>query len=381
MIAVDFFCGAGGLTRGLLDVGIKVVLGVDADARCRDTYEANNRPSVFLCEDIRTLSVATLKRQLGSTNRDDLLFVGCAPCQPFSQQTSAPRDRDGGTLLGAFGWLVSAFKPGLVFVENVPGLVRVRGNSTYRRFLATLERHGYDHDGRVADAKSYGVPQNRRRFLLIASRLGPVTLPDVTHGPNRLPYHTVRDAIAAYPRLKGGQTDERVPNHTAAALSPLNLSRLRHTPTDGGDRRSWPDNLVLECHKNDYDGHSDVYGRMAWDNPAPALTGRCHSISNGRYGHPSQHRAISLREAARLQSFDDSYVFYGSNKHIALQIGNAVPVRLAQTVGARCMEVWTAAVQTRGKRKSHSTKSPKGKKREGNGGRLQTSNATPRRLA
>jgi DNA (cytosine-5)-methyltransferase 1 len=129
------------------------------------------------------------------------------------------------------------------------------------------------------------------------------------------------------------------------------MARLRHTPQNGGDRRSWPTHLVLECHRSNYDGHSDVYGRMWWDKPAPALTGRCHSISNGRYGHPSQNRAISLREAASLQTFEDNYVFYGSNKHIALQIGNAVPVKLAEHVGRHILALRNSAIAPRISRK------------------------------
>jgi len=127
------------------------------------------------------------------------------------------------------------------------------------------------------------------------------------------------------------------PNHEAANLSELNLRRLRHTPHDGGDRRSWPSQLVLACHRGDHNGHTDVYGRMYWDRAAPTLTGKCNSISNGRYGHPCQDRAISLREAASLQTFRDDYVFYGPSKHIAIQIGNAVPVRLAEVLGRQLL--------------------------------------------
>ena len=131
----------------------------------------------------------------------------------------------------------------------------------------------------------------------------------------------------------GSSTHFRCKPHAAAALTEINIKRLKATPQNGGDRRSWPAELVLRCHKECLNGHTDVYGRMAWNEPAPTLTGRCHSISNGRYGHPEQDRAISLREAASLQTFDDSYVFYGSNKHVAQQIGNAVPVKLGEVLG------------------------------------------------
>jgi len=148
-----------------------------------------------------------------------------------------------------------------------------------------------------------------------------------------LPYKTVRHVISHFPEIRAGEAHNEILNHVAASIMPINLERIRQTPHDGGGRHSWPRRLYLKCHKGSYAGHTDVYGRMYWDRPAPALTGRCSSISNGRYGHPTQDRAISLREAASLQSFPDEYVFWGSNKHVALQIGNAVPVKLAEVLG------------------------------------------------
>ena len=139
--------------------------------------------------------------------------------------------------------------------------------------------------------------------------------------------------IGDYPAIRAGESHKTVPNHTAMELSELNLKRIRHTTADGGDRRSWPGELWLECHRKTTVGHTDVYGRMFWDRPAPALTCRCVSLSNGRYGHPSQNRAISLREAAALQTFPDHFVFHGTMQQIAHQIGNAVPVAFATVFG------------------------------------------------
>jgi DNA (cytosine-5)-methyltransferase 1 len=332
MIAVDFFCGAGGLTRGLMNAGIPVAMGIDSDERCRKTYIENNRGASFLTADIRDLTFVEMRRRLGRVPPEELLFAGCAPCQPFSQQKKSGGDCTRGTLLGRFGEFVDEFRPGQVLIENVPGIARVPGFSTYRRFLKMLEDRGYEYADGVLDAKSYGVPQNRDRYVLIALLDSRPTLPPPTHGPDLQPYATVRDAIMTYPRIRAGKRHPEIPNHVSADISLINMERLRHTPRNGGDRRSWPTRLVLACHKKEYDGHTDVYGRMRWDKPAPALTGRCHSISNGRYGHPSQNRAISLREAASLQTFPDDYVFFGSNKHIALQIGNAVPVKLGEQI-------------------------------------------------
>lgn len=198
---------------------------------------------------------------------------------------------------------------------------------------------GYDIAEGVLDAKDFGVPQRRRRYVLIAVRGKPAKLPEPAFGPGLQDYVTVRDAISHYPPIRAGELNRLVPNHEAAAISEINLQRLMSTPHDGGDRRAWPPQLLLDCHKGDHDGHTDVYGRMRWDKPAPTLTGKCHSISNGRYGHPSQDRAISLREAASLQTFSDSYVFHGLKEHIARMIGNAVPVKFGEALGRHILSL------------------------------------------
>lgn len=339
MKAIDFFCGAGGLTRGLLDAGINVLAGYDCDEACRFTYEHNNPGARFIGADIRDLEVADLLPRRRNRSFDDILFVGCAPCQPFSQQRKGNRSRRDATLLSEFGRLIEAARPQGVLMENVPGIASVPGFSTFRRFLRLLETNGYCYAFDVLDAKHYGVPQNRRRLVLIAMKDRQSSLPAKKCGGPLRPFRTVREAISHFPHIKAGSTHPNVPNHVAAALSALNLERLSHTSHDGGDRRLWPKRLYLDCHKGDYRGHTDVYGRMAWDAPAPTLTGRCHSISNGRYGHPTQDRAISLREAAALQTFPDGYEFFGSNKHIALQVGNAVPVRLAEELGKHILRL------------------------------------------
>lgn len=333
MVAIDFFCGAGGLTRGLLNAGVRVVVGVDSDEGCRRTYEANNRPATFLAADIRALDVRALEKHMRGMKREDMLFAACAPCQPFTKLRIDPVEARQRTLLAAFGRLVGQCQPGHILLENVPGLADVPGASTYNRFLRILTRAGYQYCQGIVDAKAYGVAQTRRRLVLMAARGYKPELPPPTHGPGLRQYVTVRDAIGTYPRLRAGETHPRIPNHSASELSTLNVERMRHTPADGGDRRSWPDSLLLPCHA-EHEGHTDVYGRMWWDRTAPAITCRCNSLSNGRYGHPSQNRAISFREAASLQSFARSYVFYAaSQRQLAGQIGNAVPVRLAEALG------------------------------------------------
>jgi DNA (cytosine-5)-methyltransferase 1 len=332
--AVDFFCGAGGLTRGLLDAHIDVVLGIDAEQSCEKTYTRNNRPAQFLCADMKTLNTDALKPYLRGIPKKQLVFVACAPCQPFAVLNKSKGKGQDAFLLREFGRFVEAYRPKYVFLENVPGIARIKGASTLARFKKLLHSLGYKFDDHTVDAKYHGVPQTRRRYLLLAAHKRRITLPPITHDGKKVPFQTVRDAISHLPRLRAGNAHCEIKNHIAARISDINLKRLRATPPNGGDRRSWPDRLVLKCHSGKHEGHSDVYGRMAWDKPAPTLTCKCNSISNGRYGHPTQARAITLREAAALQSFRDSYVFYGEHySRIAEKIGNAVPVRLAKAVG------------------------------------------------
>jgi len=334
MIAIDFFCGAGGLTRGFLNAGISVVLGIDMDEYCRETYEKNNSPARFLAADVRNLKLKDIKQFISGVSRDELLLAACAPCQPFTKLKQNKGHGNEATLLGQFSRFIHALKPRQIFIENVPGLTKISGFSTYKRFRQMLADLGYECCEGIVDAKAYGVPQTRRRLVMIAIKGIKPTLPPLTHGPDILPYQTVEDAIKHYPPIKAGKFHPTLPNHRASALSPINLKRIKKTPHNGGDRRAWPANLKLECHTNGHSGHTDVYGRMWWKRPAPALTCRCDSLSNGRYGHPQQDRAMSLREAAKLQSFNDSYVFYGPSKnHLATQIGNSVPVKLAEAIG------------------------------------------------
>lgn len=332
MNAVDFFCGGGGMTRGLLNAGINVVLGVDFNPACEKTYTENNHVP-YLCKSITDISVKKLKKDYPILkDRKELLLVGCAPCQPFSKQRRSTEEHVATNLLDEFGRIVDGLKPACVLVENVPGIEK-KGHEVFQRFLDVLEKNKYKIFYDVLYAADYGVAQKRKRLVLIASKEFIPGAPPKTHGEGLLPYVTVRDRIGKYPKIEAGGKDERYYNHQACQLSLDNLKRIRATPPNGGSRTSWDDDLILECHKDGHGGHTDVYGRMAWNDVAPTLTSKCHSLSNGRFGHPEQNRAISLREAAALQSFDDDYRFYGSVQEIGRQIGNAVPVLLAQRIG------------------------------------------------
>ncbi len=334
---IDFFCGCGGTSAGLKNAGMNIVAGIDCDSVALETFKINFPEAKSLNEDITTLTCSKLGRSIGEFSRP-LLFAACAPCQPFSKQNRHKENADSRVvLLDELHEFVSYFRPEYVLLENVPGMQKVE-KGPFSRFIELLEGSGYEVDFDIKDAKDYGVPQSRRRLVLIASRLGSVSLPKQTHGETEdlLKYVTVNDAISSYPPIEAGQTNNEVPNHQTAQVSELNLKRLRHTP-EGGDRRDWPDELLLECHKRKT-GYTDTYGRLNGSEPAKTLTTKCVSISNGRFGHPTQHRAISVREAASLQTFPDDFVFVGTLIQTAKQVGNAVPVRFAEALGSQILE-------------------------------------------
>lgn len=306
---------------------------MDVDAAA--TYQLNFPEAHCVCRDIRQIRVSDLEPYLPSQRERPLLFSACAPCQPFSKQNRCKSESDNrASLLDEFHRFVRHFRPEYIFLENVPGFQRVRPiDGPIGRFLSLLEELEYEYEHDVVDFLDYGVPQTRRRFVLTASLRGPITVPSSTHGirDGKLPHSTVRDWIGDLPPIPAGGKNEKIPNHQAAKLSSLNLKRIASTP-EGGDRRNWPDDLILPCHRG-HSGHTDVYGRLRWNGPARTLTTRCVSLSNGRFGHPTQNRALSLREAACLQTFPREFLFKGGFASMAKQIGNAVPVLLAQRFG------------------------------------------------
>ncbi|MBO9497583.1 DNA cytosine methyltransferase, partial [Thalassotalea sp. G20_0] len=255
---------------------------------------------------------------------------GCAPCQPFSKYSQG-RDtsKDGKWgLLHHFADLVGDLCPDLVTMENVPELVR---HAVFHDFVEELTRQGYHLDFKVVDCRLYGLPQSRQRLVLLASRFGRVTVPGATHNTDQ--FVSVREAIGSLTKLKAGEQDQNDPLHQCSRLSPLNLKRIRQSKP-GGTWRDWDPELIANCHKGDKGKtYGSVYGRMSWDAPAPTMTTQCFGYGNGRFGHPEQDRAISLREAAIFQSFPPNYRFTRPDdpvyiKVIGRLIGNAVPVKL-----------------------------------------------------
>ena len=336
MKAIDLCCGVGGLTLGLRRAGWKVAVGIDVDPAVGETYRRNNPDGKFVAADVRSITHEDIRHLAGAPADEDLLLAGCPPCQAFSKQRSKHRttDRSDADLLVEFARLATALRPAVVLMENVPGIASAE---PFRIFVKALHDCGYDCDHRVLNAHDFNVPQHRRRYVLLAVREETALLPRPARDGLRPASLTVRNAIAHFPKIEVGECHPSIPNHHAARLSPLNLERIRATPPDGGGRRDWPEELGLACHRRLGPGFSDVYGRMWWDRKAPTLTSRCSSLSNGRFGHPEQDRAISLREAAALQTFPDDCVFYGPRNRIAQWVGNAVPVSFAEALGSAAL--------------------------------------------
>ena len=337
--AIDLFCGAGGLAFGLQQAGLDVVEGVDVDPFCRYPFETNTRAR-FVAKDVREYTADDAEEAWHDA--PVRVLVGCAPCQPFSTYTQGPRGnhKQKWVLLKRFATLVEESKPDIVSMENVQPLEKTEA---FKRFISRLVEAGYDVEYGAVDCRDYGAPQRRRRLVLLASRLGPISLKEPTIA-NKSKWATVESAIGHLPPLSAGGMCKKDPLHRSSKLSDINLKRIRLSKP-GGTWKDWPKNLVAACHKREsgktYPG---VYGRMEWDKPSPTITGQSFGYGNGRFGHPEQDRALSLREAAILQTFPDDYEFISPDapfpgiKNIGRLIGNAVPPLLGRIIGESIVE-------------------------------------------
>ncbi len=332
--AVDLFCGIGGLTRGLLNQDIDVLAGVDNDSTCLFGYEKSNGVE-FMNRDINKVTpkeIADLYSKKGSVK----VLVGCAPCQPYSGLNPNNKKAEKMTPLKRFAEIIDYMKPDIVSMENVRGLTDEKKYPIFKNFLNCLKRNGYFYSYQVINTADYGIPQSRNRLVLLASRFKPIKLIDPTHKNNQV---TVKDVISNLPKLRDGETDSKDPMHRARKLSDMNKKRIKATAKNGGGSESWSEDLILDCHKKESGKtyKSTVYGRMRWDDPSPTMTTHCTGLGNGRFGHPEQDRAISLREAAIFQTFPKNYTFYDTSKNmrasdVARFIGNAVPVKLGEVI-------------------------------------------------
>lgn len=327
---VDLFCGAGGLTHGFMLEGLPVVAGIDLDPACRFAYEINNRAR-FVERNLSEVTVDELKELFTGANLT--ILAGCAPCQPFS--TYAHRYESDGKdgkwgLLYEFSRLINGTMPDVITMENVPAIAK---HKVFHDFVDTLKHLSYNVWFDVVDCSRYGVPQKRRRMVLLASKHGEIKIIEPTHeSPN-----TVRQAIGSLCSLSAGEAAPRDKLHATPSLSEKNLMRIKASKP-GGTWRDWPNQLIADCHRAESGKtYPSVYGRMEWDKPAPTITTQCYGFGNGRFGHPEQNRAISLREAAILQSFPRDYAFVPEDgevnfKMLGRLIGNAVPIDLSRAI-------------------------------------------------
>lgn len=337
--AIDLFCGVGGLTYGIQKAGINVVAGFDFEDSCRFAYETNNKAK-FYHRDIKELEDDEISR-LYPDDTEIKVLIGCAPCQPFSAYSHRYKESESRKekmdLLDYFGKQIKLVKPDIVSMENVPQLAH---EDIFKKFTSLLYHEGYKVSWKIAYAPAYGIPQNRKRLLLLASKFGEIPFESEL---SQKDYPTVRSAIADLPKLRAGEIDKNDPLHRTRRLTDLNLKRIRSSK-QGGTWRDWDESLLPNCYrKKSGASFSSVYGRLNWDKPSSTITTQFPGYGNGRFGHPEQDRALSLREGAILQSFPKNYQFiedvdnYAISK-IAMQIGNAVPPKLGEVIGNSILE-------------------------------------------
>jgi len=328
---VDLFCGVGALSHGLKRAGFEIKAGYDTDKNCKFAFEKNNS-AIFFAKDVSKLTAQEVSSHF--SGKVPSVLAGCAPCQPFSTYKQRYDEDPQWNLVSHFAKLAVKVMPDYVTMENVPALVRYKQGKVFSEFIDILQAAGYSTSWMIAKCESYGVPQKRRRLVVLASKAGlEMKLP-----VGKQKQKSVRDAISNLPPLTAGETDSKDLLHASSSLSETNLMRIRASKP-GGTWRDWPIELRAECHKRPSGKtYSSVYARMVWDEPSPTMTTQCYGYGNGRFGHPDQDRAISLREAAILQSFPKNYQFLPnktkpSSKEVGRWIGNAVPVKLAEAIG------------------------------------------------
>lgn len=331
--SVDLFCGVGGLTHGLKKAGINVRAGIDLDTSCKYAYEKNNKAK-FIGEDISKITGYDLEK---FWKEDEIkVLVGCAPCQPFSSHSNKIKDKESGdkwNLLNEFLRIVEETTPNVISMENVPNL---SNKIIFVNFVTKLKELGYNVSYKNVYCPDYGIPQKRRRLVLLASKFGEISLIPPTHKPED--YITVKEAISHLEKIENGEKSKSDKLHFTTKLTDINLKRIKSS-IPNGSWEDWSDELKLECHKKQTGkSYKAVYGRMSWNEPSPTITTQFYNYGTGRFGHPEQDRALTVREASILQSFPADYKFFEKEDDIILtkigtHIGNAVPVELGYVIG------------------------------------------------
>ena len=324
--AVDFFCSGGGMSYGMQQSGIQIIAGIDFDINCKSTYETNINGAKFIHADVFRLTEQDLEDELLlKRNDDDLILI--------DKKKSAQSKN----LLIEFSRFVKYFKPGYIVVENVPGILRRKTESGLEQFIQWLKDNNYNSiHCEIHNVNNYGVPQNRKRFTLIASRLTNEEIKPIENSERK---KVVYDAIGVhngFPKIEPGHKDNTNFLHTVPNISEINKKRLKKIKKDGGDRLGFADDkeLQLKCFIGKNNSFKDTFGRLWWNKPSPTITTKFFSISNGRFVHPEEDRALSIREGATLQSFPLTYEFKGNSiANIARMIGNAVPPLYASAIG------------------------------------------------
>lgn len=328
---VDLFCGVGGLTCGLKKAGLNVVAGFDCDNSCKFAYEYNNEAKFINC-DISKIDSSMISSFYGKN--DIKILVGCAPCQTFSKQTNKYKNRkqnEKWNLLRFYAKHIENIKPDIISMENVPELKKF---DVFQYFIDVLKKNNYYITYQIIDCSDYGLPQKRRRLVLLASRYGEINL--IKPNKNQT-FKTVQSVIKELPELGNGQQDKNDSLHRCAKLTNLNLERIKQS-IPGGTWQDWDEKILPNCYKKSSGkSYTAVYGRMRWDKPSPTITTQFYVYGTGRFGHPEQNRALSLREGALLQTFPINYKFIQNSnyslKTIGRHIGNAVPVDLGKIIG------------------------------------------------
>ena len=353
LTAIDLFCGAGGLSEGFRQAGFDVLAGNDIDPCAAQTFAASHPRAQFLPGPIENLTSSDFFNATGLRKGELDCLIGGPPCQAFSvyNHKRGLHDKRSG-LFHDYLRIVAGLKPNWVVLENVTGIQSAGGGQAVDEILAGLANLGYRVETRILRAEEYGIPQERRRIFFLGNRLGkPISWPAPTHGPGLLPFVTVWDAIGDLPQLENGEdpgrplpyrappatdyqmmlrgTSTGVFNHAAPRLAPINLMRMKHIP-EGGSWRDIPVELLPAGMKRARRcDHTKRYGRLRKDGLSSTILTKC-DLHWGAFVHPEQDRAVTVREAARLQSFPDWFAFAGPRTEQYVQVGNAVPPLLGR---------------------------------------------------
>ncbi len=332
---IDLFCGIGGLTYGLQQADISVLAGLDNDKSCEYSFKQNNNCK-FIAANISKYDFEKMK---SIYSKDSIrVLVGCAPCQPFSSHTFKAKNKKSDTRWNLINYFIKAIKvlsPHIISMENVRGLIKT---NVFKNFLNEVKKLGYQVNYKIIYCPDYGIPQNRSRLVRLGSKLGKINLPEKTHTKGN--YITVKDIIKKLPKIKSGEINQKDPIHRAKNLSTLNIRRIRQSKPSGS-WKDWNKELLTECYKKKSgQSYASVYGRMNWDKVSPTITTQFCNYGSGRFGHPKQDRALSIREGALLQTFPEHYDFGNkiSMTTTSRHIGNAVPPKLGFVIGKKIKE-------------------------------------------